>query len=334
MNVIEQARMLRDSLNVEMEKAVEVRDEFEKVWVELDDKAVKELVDKSINDEEDKNVVAIDGSRRYQEFQVHVPFYVKAVAIRYPSTVGGHIYIAKEWPGLVKPPEMGKERSLLYMEAQEAALAVNALENMRRDGIRFVLADGSFTVPIKCEGRSHKCVNECLKDMDVEKFMFCIWSNVMDADEAKKIECEFKRQLYKSAARKGEGKIVYVSKKYYSKQLFKHQLEDAQIITALSKGAPGYTKPQTKKLNMGEVTLTYSYVRLSRDKGLIYVEVPGSLNEKRFEEILGLLLYYSINGYPRPLTVAHKLSQISENVWEITLWEMGLWSEKTGREAL
>ncbi len=336
--IIQQARALRRDMIEEMKKAEMVKEKFESVWTWVTEEERREL-DKESSERGDTHVVAIDGSRRFQEFQVHVPFYVKAVAIRYPSTIGGHIYDSKEWLGLIKPPEMGKERSLIYMEAQEAAIAINALRRMEEDGIRFILADGSFSVPVNCDGQMSQCVLKGLEDLDVQEFMRCVWRNHNDVNEARRVECEYKRRLYALAAKEGIGRVVYVAKKYYSKQLFNFELEDAQIIEALSKlmkKEVGYTLPKTKKLKVGKetITLTYSYVRLSKNGPILYIEIPGEIDNGLFRRILGVLFHYTINGYPRPLAAAHKHSQITENAWENSLIEMGLFYEKTGREAL
>ncbi|ALU12812.1 hypothetical protein EYM_07725 [Ignicoccus islandicus DSM 13165] len=311
------------------------RDDFDKLWIDQSDMDTDLKLKVS-------SLSAVDGSKCNQKLQAYPIFAVRAVSIPF-SKNGNTLPIILEKMDVLIPHEKYEDRTILYMEGLEAEIHGFTVDRLR--SIELMLMDGMFSVASRCKEVLEKYGCEPF-DGGLVELLDYIKSNNLDAGTAIKIECGWKKNLYKEVAERANNVLtIYVGKSFLSNELFGDNiLTDIGIINILAKDKVGMTKPQRITTVVGckkyrkEVTLTRSYMKLSKNGAPLTVEVIGSYDEVEMNKIFNFLRRTSLKGYPLPLTQAHRKSKISNAECDLILSRAlpTFVSEliRTGREAL
>jgi hypothetical protein len=141
-------------------------------------------------------------------------------------------------------------------------------------------------------------------------------------------------------------KLVFISKTHSRHVLYKYlepKLDGKPIvipdyaligkILESSGGRPGFIEPIKISNEVEGITYTLTYAILSRGAPAYQITIPGDLGVDQVAEILEMLRYHSIPGYPEPLRQCHLHSKIQRGEFIKLLNAYGALLE-TGREVL
>lgn len=141
-------------------------------------------------------------------------------------------------------------------------------------------------------------------------------------------------------------RLVFISKTH-SRQILYRYLEpkiygkpviapDYVLIGKILEGSgnrPGFIEPIRIPGDAGGFIYTLTYAVLSRGAPVYQITIPGNLDEDQVREVLEMLRYHSIPGYPEPLRQCHFHSRIRKSDFIKLLDTYGVRLE-TGREVL
>ncbi|UXD22930.1 hypothetical protein IPA_09675 [Ignicoccus pacificus DSM 13166] len=279
-------------------------------------------------------VAAIDGSVNRKKLHAATVFAVRAVVIKIPKGSTEETP-KKEKMGILRFPQFWRERTIMYMEGLEAELYSDFTE---ANPTFFMMMDGMFSVASKCH--ADLSAYGCTPFKGTLDELLVRVRNTNDVAEAIRVECGWKKEMYKEVARIARKvPTVYVGKSFMDNSVFNDpEIYDIEIIDVLAK-TPGFTKPFIQELEVGcspqeTVTISRSYMKFSKRGSVYVVEVLGNVNEDEMEEIFKILIYYSVKGYPLPLKLAHRRCEISDRYFNVLLRRAGGGLLRTGREAL
>ncbi|MFP3260153.1 MAG: DNA double-strand break repair nuclease NurA [Sulfolobus sp.] len=251
-----------------------------------------------------KKLISIDGGMWSQETRSGVVFAINAEAVLSEglniSIVDGKAYV-----GVFKPGNYAKERISLLMQLFELQLAIKY--GNKAD---FILLDGSISKKI---GR--RKFDDKIADLD----------DLFSEDKVMSLEEKEEEKMHEyliaenqiAIARLVESfpsKLVFISKKSKSTDLFNEDYSDMTILELFTKDV-GYTKPKAKLINpkylaskkaseiLGEKSYYYSFIRLEPNEKVLRVDY---LNPEYITDIFNSLTTVSVKGYPFPLLVVHK----------------------------
>ncbi len=312
---------------------------FKDIWIEHNDLDARSRLQVSA-------FGAIDGSKCEYKLQAYPAFAVRAVSLLFGKNLPLNS-ITLEKMDVIVPFEKYEDRIIVYMEGLEAEAYISTLR--RIEDIDLMLMDGMFSVASKCKEPLAKygCdeFEGSLADL-LDYVHQMVLEGALDSREVIRLECGWKKNLYKRIAEMAnEVLTVYVTKSLLDNGIFKDGLmTDMGILNILARNRIGMTKPRRVSLKVGckdyakEITLTRSYMKLSRNGSLLAIEVLGNHDEGSIIEIFNFLRRISLKGYPLPLTQAHKRSTIRKVdcnfILSKALPPYLSWIAKTGREAL
>ncbi len=141
-------------------------------------------------------------------------------------------------------------------------------------------------------------------------------------------------------------RIIGIAKNSEDRSIFRYAISDIAYLDMNIK-SPGYVLSskniELKNMKRGlpvfwdffrKLEFQVLYVKFSENGPILKMEIPYALREYSIEDILKTLDNTCIDGYPYPLTIAHRDVKITNKDMETITKMLGIYWAKTGREML
>jgi hypothetical protein len=264
-------------------------------------------------------VGAQDGSMNHLRYKSLALYALNSAALVLNGRLTGKGYAEVD---ILYPYRQVEERVGLYRTIFEVKAALQVIEEVDLfllDGSLYsdLVAPRNFGAGLSEEGRREVLglLPELEEGEGVEIISKRLAADLEGEDRFEKIIfLEYLEYLscFQKLLEKGVDKLVGVSKTS-SRSSFGEGIPDIAVFDAVSrKPGYGFAREKTKTLHMAFPVyqeffqsvapyFTYFYARLEEGRDVLMVEVPGDIDEERVEEILSMMKYTSVDGYPYPL---------------------------------
>ncbi len=115
----------------------------------------------------------------------------------------------------------------------------------------------------------------------------------------------------------GDVRVIAISKRSSSKELFRRFAPDISLISAYTRET-GFTSPMIEEVKLPKYfqdricrKVTVFYARLHEKANPLRIEVLGELDQGSISEVLDFLSTISVNGYPYHLRMSHEMAKIT-----------------------
>jgi len=352
-------------LGLVIDKLLSRRDELLRKIEELEKSDLKDPITwNKIPDPIDLPLVGIDGSMNLKEYKSFAVYAVDAEAIISTSN-GIRSVCSTADVDIVVPYWLPRERVRLYMSTLEVKCALKAA----RCTDALIVMDGSI---ISMLVKPIPFADVLLRDDYLvriarsyaaffEKYAAEDDLELKSKEEVPRIAGKYPYNLeslsllieyveylttLKELILSYRERLCSVAKKSHSREIFNAASPDAAIIEKITRRAGFFRRKDLKLLRevkwrvpvygdvFSSITFTIVYVRLEDRGPVLKIEIPREAGEDEILELLGVFKHHSINGYPYPLTKAHKNVEITNSDMETLIRALGLYWARTGREAL
>jgi len=312
-------------------------------------------------------LVGVDGGMNLKEYKDFAIYAVDAEAVA--AEEEGLVPIAKAADvDVIFPYWLPRERVRLYMATLEAKCAIKALTEVS-DSVAAL--DGSlisvFVRPVpytELMARSRfssRIMSDYLPlfeesaergevELRAKEAVAEVLESAKDVQDAQTTALFLEYLEYLAAFRelvRGFGtRVVAVAKRSHSREIFRRSIPDMTIVERLTRGTGYFCKVEPRALadakwrlpayrdELGALSFTVIYARLENETSVLKIELVGDADESTIRRVLGLLRKHSVNGYPYPLTRAHRDVEITSADIETLARALRLHWAKTGREHL
>ncbi|MDP8023924.1 MAG: DNA double-strand break repair nuclease NurA [Nitrososphaeria archaeon] len=124
------------------------------------------------------------------------------------------------------------------------------------------------------------------------------------------------------------GNVIFIAKTSETKNDFNGSVGDIYYYSKYT------SKAGISRVRYDPHGVSVFYARLADWAPVIKVEVPGEINEPEALKVVRMLHSVSINGYPYPLLLAHKICKITDEDMKTAETLLGLGAEPSAREVL
>ncbi|MEM0480905.1 MAG: DNA double-strand break repair nuclease NurA [Candidatus Aenigmatarchaeota archaeon] len=261
--------------------------------------------------ENKEEIVAIDGSYNYVRYKSFVFYAISAVALEFNGK--SKIYTSFESDIVYNFVEI-EDYLKVKMILKELELAKKFDKNVMLDGSFSSFYNFTPSLISLLSKEERKKIRENFEKMNEEELdkLQAVYFNILKIRKIIK-ELSEKNNLIFSVAKS-------ISAKRYSK------IPDIFIFDLFEEG---YSEIYEEKVGLNFITI---YFKLSKNSQ-IFKLTTFEKNKDKIERILSILKAYEVNGYPYPLTQAHKNCKITNEEIKKMIKIIGI-TEKTGREVL
>ena len=312
-------------------------------------------------------LVGVDGGMNLKEYRDFAVYAVDAEAVA--AGEEGLVPIVRAADvDVIFPYWLPRERVRLYMATLEAKCAIRALAEVD-DSV--VVLDGSlisvFVRPVpytELMARS-RSLSRIMSDylplfeesaergeteLRAKEAVAEILESTGDVKDAQTtaLFLEYLEYLaaFRELVRGFKARVVAVAKRSYSREIFRRSVPDMTIVERLTRSTGYFRKVEPRALadakwrlpaygnELSSLSFTVIYARLENESPVLKIELVGDAGESTIKSVLGLLRKHSVNGYPYPLTRAHRDVEITSADIETLARALRLHWAKTGREHL
>ena len=357
--------LIEDLLEITSKNKKSLKEKISKLMENIDPEKVKEPWLKYIAIEENINHAASDGSANFIEYKGFVLYAIAAKAI---GKINDDLVIESNFDiDILHPYRKTADRIRFYMSMLEKKVALNFLQKHKT---KLFIMDGSILgdlirpaayerIPTKVQRKFilDNYLENLRKSIEANEFQKIVSKEYTNEIIAKTVKNKIDSVIYLEYLEniltlkellQHEEKVIGISKTSRTNNYFrKIRIPDMAVFEEYCR-VPGFSKPISVELEnierykrrfpilneeIREIPISLFYARFTKKSPVLKFEYIGDPSNERAEEILNILSFGAVEGYPYLLRKAHREVLITRKNIEQIAKILGLF-EKTGREIL